>query len=248
MKIKINNFTYFFLISACLTGLFKDFLLLFFIIIIHELGHIFIIKYYHYEIKEVEILPFGGLTKIEKDLNSSLSKEIVISLAGILMQLLLFIFMSFLYFQKIISINTYYTFKKYNFSILIFNLLPIIPLDGSIFFKSIFEKFFSFYKSQILIIIISFLMVSLFTYVNYHFKLNNYLIIIFLIYKIYLYIKDLKYLKNKFLLERYLNEYNFSKIKIINKINNMQKERKHYFKYKNNLVTEKAVLKRYFRH
>ena len=91
-------------------------------------------------------------------------------------------------------------------------------------------------------------MVGLFTYFNYYFKLNNYLIIIFLIYKIFLYIKDLKYLKNKFLLERYLNEYNFSKIKIINKINNMQKERKHYFKYNNNLVTEKAVLKRYFHH
>ena len=244
--LKINNFTYFFIISAILTGLFKECLILLFIIIMHELGHVMMIKHYNYALKEIAILPFGGVSKINKDLNSSINEEIIISLAGIFMQLILFVIISFLTFHNYIDKDIYNIFKKYNFSILIFNLLPIIPLDGSIFIKSLLEKYFSFYLAQKIIIIISFIFLSIFIYFNYYFSLNNYLIAIFLFYKIYNYIKELKYLKNRFLLERYLHNYNFNNIKVINKINKMQKEKKHYFKVNNNLVNEKTVLKQYF--
>ena len=246
MKLKINYYTYFLLISAILCGVFKECLILFSIVLIHELGHIIMIKYFHYKIKEIEILPFGGITKIEKDLNSAINKEIIISISGIMMQLVLFIILSFLKNHNLINLNIYYLFLKYNFSILIFNLLPIIPLDGSIFIKSIFEKFFSFYYSQIMIIILSVLFLGIFFYLNYYFSLNNYLIGIFLLYKIYDYIINLKYLKNRFLLERYLHNYQYKDIKLIDKLNLMQKERKHFFKVNQRLIEEKEILKSYF--
>ena len=239
MKFKINAYTYFLLISAIICGVFKECIILFTIVLLHEIGHIIAIKFFDYEIKEVEILPFGGITKIAKDLNSSLNKEIVISI---------FFILFLLKQNNLINLNIYKLFLKYNLSILLFNLLPIIPLDGSIFLKSILEKFFSFYYTQIIMIIISSIMVILFGYVNYLFNLNNYLIAIFLVYKIYDYLINLKYLKNRFLLERYLNDYHFKKIKVISSLNSMQKEKKHLFSFNDKLVREKDILKRYFKY
>ena len=245
-KLKINPLTYFFLISICLTGLFKEGLILIFIITCHEIGHILAIKYFHYEIKEIDFLPFGGFIKIDKRLNSSISKEMIISLCGILMQLFLYIIFSFFYYHHYLSREVYQIFNKYNFSILIFNLLPIIPLDGSVFLKSVFEKFFSFWQSQILLIVVSFIFLVFFFSFNYYCGLNNYLIGFFLFYKISLYLKNLKYLENRFLLERYLYNYDYEQVKIVKGIRKMQKERKHYFKIKDKLIAEKDVLEAYF--
>ena len=248
MKVKINAYTYFLLISAIICGVFKECIILFTIVLLHEIGHIIAIKFFGYEIKEIEILPFGGITKIAKDLNSSLNKEIIISISGVLMQLIIFFILFLLKQNNLINLEIYKLFFKYNLSILLFNLLPIIPLDGSIFLKSILEKFFSFYYTQIIMIIISLIMVILFGYVNYLFNLNNYLIAVFLVYKIYDYFINLKYLKNRFLLERYLNDYHFKKIKVISSLNSMQKEKKHLFSFNDKLVREKDILKRYFKY
>ncbi len=245
-KIKINSFTYFFIISSCLTGMFKECLILMFIIFMHEIGHIIAIKYFNYEIKSIDFLPFGGLIKLEKNLNSAINADLIISICGILMQLVLYIVLSFFNYYSLISNDIYNIFCKYNFSILIFNLLPIIPLDGSVFIKSLLEKYFSFWKSQILIIILSSIFLLIFLYFNYYYELNNYLIAFFLLYKIIMYIKELKYLENRFLLERYLYSFKYPKVKIIKNIKNMQKERKHYFKIEDKLFREKDVLRAYF--
>lgn len=246
--IKINYLTYFFILSAILCGMFKECLILLLVIIIHELGHVIIIKYYKYKINCIELLPFGGITKIEKDINSSLNKEIMISIAGILMQLILFIATSFLYYHNFLSHDIYYLFKKYNLSILIFNLLPIIPLDGSIFIRSLLEKFLSFRLANIISVYLSLVILCLFIYLNYILQLNNYLIGIFLLYKIIVYIKEYKYLENRFLLERYLNNYNYSKIKRIKDIKDMSKEKIHYMTKNNKIIKEKEILCSYFRY
>ena len=153
-----------------------------------------------------------------------------------------------MYNNKLLDINTFLVFKKYNFSILLFNLLPIIPLDGSIFIKSMFEKIFSFRVSNYLIIFFSIVILGIFFYVNYILSLNNYLICFFLLYKIIIYIKEYKYLENRFLLERYLNNYNFKKIKKIKSITDISKEKLSYAYKENKIVNEKEILRRHFRY
>lgn len=69
----------------------------------------------------------------------------------------------------------------------------------------------------------------------------------FLIIEITLYLKRQDYLFNKFLLERYLNNYNFKKIKIINNKNNMYKDKRHMLKDKNKYILEKDYLKERFK-
>ena len=246
--LKINYLTYFFAISAILCGMFKDCLILFSIILVHELGHVITILYFKYKIDNIEIFPFGGITHINKDINSPINHELLISISGIIAQLILFIIVTMLHNQTLIDYNFYYLFKKYNFSIIIFNLLPIIPLDGSIFIKSLLEKVFSFKTSNYLNVFISIIVLIIFFYINYLFSFNNYLICFFLLYKIIIYIKEYKYLENRFLLERYINNYNFKKIKKIKTINDISKEKISYAYEANKIVKEKEILRRYFKY
>ena len=129
--IKINFLTIYFLLLLFLCGYLKIGIIIFSIVIIHELGHVFFIKMFKYEIIDITIYPFGGMTRIKKDINTPINKELFIAFGGILFQMILLGITMFLP----ISIITKTIFWKYNLSIMIFNMLPIIPLDGSIILK-----------------------------------------------------------------------------------------------------------------
>ena len=93
-KIKINYYTYLFILLCFLCGYMKNIFIIFSICLIHELGHTFFIKLFGYKIVSIELLPFGGYTKIDKMINTSINKDIIISLGGILFQFILSILTS----------------------------------------------------------------------------------------------------------------------------------------------------------
>lgn len=243
-KFKINSATYFLILTFLLTGLIKNIIIIYLIVVIHELGHIFIIKKLKYKIIKVEIYPMGGLTSIDKKINTKIIHEILISIFGILFQILLLIIMYILFKNSIIRESTYILFKSYNKTIMIFNLLPIIPLDGYIFLRSILEIIFPYKKTYYLSLIISIISIILFITYNEIFSLNNYLIISFLIYKIIISIKEFKYIYIRFLTERYLYDLPYQKLKYENKTNIdlLKKDTYHYFKEKDKIYSEKKVL------
>ena len=51
---------------------------------------------------------------------------------------------------------------------------------------------------------------------------------------------------NKFLLERYLSNYRFKKIKYITSIESMCRDKTHFF-LRDRIYTEKEILKKYFK-
>ena len=206
--IKVNFLTLYFLLLLFLCGFIKIGLIIFFIVIFHELGHVFFIKLFKYKIIDITIYPFGGIIKTDKDINTPPNKELFIASGGILAQIILFIIISFLP----INILTKELFYKYNISIMFFNILPIIPLDGSIIINSLLNKVFSYKLSYYLYIIISILFTIIYLLFNYWYSINNYLIVSLFIIKTYYAIKNYKYLKTRFLLERYLNKYDFKYI------------------------------------
>lgn len=241
--IKIDNFTLYLLLILFLTGYINIGLIIFFIVFIHEMGHVLIAKLFKYRILKVTIYPFGGITVLEKDLNTPTNIELLIALGGIIAQLIIIILIN------IIDINMYWKtlIIKYNFSIMIFNLIPIIPLDGSAILGSIINKMCSFKKTYFIQIIISILCIIIYMIVNYWLALNNYLIIILFIYKTYEKVKNYKYIHNRFLLERYLKNYNFKHLNT-NKgnLDDLKIDTKHYFKEGNNIVCEKEKLAELF--
>lgn len=241
--IKVDPLTIYFLFILVITGFLVNGIIIFIIVIIHELGHIIMIKHYGYQINSINIYPFGGITKIDKDLNTSTNKELLIASGGIIVQLLLqiiiYIFPVRLYIKTI--------FINYNLSILIFNLLPIIPLDGSIIVNSILNKYLPFKRSYLINIIISIIGIVLYITFNYWYSLNNYLIIGLFIYKIYEYIKNYPLIWNRFLLERYLHNYKYNRINTKKgDLNILKIDTYQYFIKNNRVISEKNLLRQIY--
>ena len=241
--IKVNFLTIYFLLLLFLCGYVRVGLIIFFIVLIHELGHVFFIKLFKYKIESITIYPFGGITKIYKDINTPIKKELLIASGGIILQLILFIII----YLIPISDFTKILFYKYNISIIIFNILPIIPLDGSIICTSILNKSFSFKTSYYLSIIISIIGVILYLLSNYWFSLNNYLIVALFIIKIYYAYKNYNYIFNKFLLERYLNKYEFKYLSTREgSLDILKLDTYQYFKENKKVVSEAQKLQEKF--
>ena len=132
MKITFKiHFLFFISAFICaITGLFKDFIMITSLILFHELGHIFFAILFRWKIEKVIIFPFGGLTVFNQKINSSLKEEFFIAIAGPIFQILFFILIND---QNIL-------FKHYHTLILLFNLLPVYPLDGSKILNIIYKS------------------------------------------------------------------------------------------------------------
>lgn len=240
-KLKINNYTYLFLIICALCGYIKNITIIFIICLIHEFGHVFFIKLFKYKVVSIELFPFGGFTSIDKKINTNINKDILIAFGGILAQLFL-LFIVYL-FKSHFNIITYNLIINYSIVLIFFNLIPIIPLDGNNIMHLCLEKFFSYHLSYYLNFIISIISLTIFLIINYLYKIDNYFIISFLFYKTVMYIKNYKYIRKRFLLERYLYDLEYSKIDNHTKnIKSLRKEVLHYFKENNKYISEKEKL------
>lgn len=157
------------------------------------------------------------------------------------------IFLLLVLFIKNLSICD--LFIKYNFSILLFNLIPIYPLDGGRILNLFLNTRFSFLKSFHFSIFFScfFLFILIGLSIHFHLLLNFISILCFLSFLIYKEYRNRKYYFNKFKLERFLNQYSFSKTKKIEKEKQMMRDKKHIFLYRNHYITEKEYLKKVFK-
>ena len=243
------HYTYIILaISFIIIGYFSNILVFTSIIIIHELGHYLIAKIVKLNPQEITIYPFGGITKMVHPINSPIIKELIVSISGIIFQLLYFLITYIFYNKGIIREYIFNEFITYNKSILLFNILPIHPLDGSVFLCLLLQKIFPYKTTLKLNIILSILTSIYLLMINYYkFNYTTILIISVIMTNIVKYYKSINYNFNKFLLERYLYKLHFKKTKNISKITKMYKEKYHIIKEKNNYLTEKQLLNRRFK-
>ncbi len=154
IKITINPFFWIIIIGALITGQFIEIITLFTVVIIHELGHVFVAKSYGWSIKEIQLLPFGGMAHMKQE-NDSIWEEFIVAISGPLQNFFM-IFIA-LGFVKINLWSEEWTtfFINANIIIGLFNLLPISPLDGNKMFKCILCLFFSYKKTLTYSIFIS---------------------------------------------------------------------------------------------
>ncbi len=110
----------------------------FFCALLHEVGHILVMKKCGINIYEIKILPFGIDIKKQQSI-TSYKTDIIIGLAGVTVNLLL-IFLSILLPKS----NLTQTFILSNLILIFINILPIKTLDGG----QILEKVIA-YKSDI---------------------------------------------------------------------------------------------------
>src|SRR5690554_6158762 len=115
---------------------------------IHETGHVLMALYYGWNIDKIIVLPFGGLTVFKEHLNKPLFEEFMILIMGPLLQCFFYFLANFL--------SPNYILTNYHYALLIFNLFPIIPLDGSKLINIIISKVLPFKPSHLIGIYISF--------------------------------------------------------------------------------------------
>lgn len=214
---------------SMLTGYFRLFITITLLILFHELGHILMMIYFDIDIKKIIILPFGAVTIVDDVVNRKLIDTFLIAVMG-----------------PIFQIIYYYLFKNpyldmIHYPLLLFNLLPIIPLDGSKILNVFLNRFFSFYHSELINIYISFITIILITILKFH--LIIILILSFLIKETIIRYKNRHYLLNRFLYERQFIKFNFKKRKIVNDKYDMKIGYKHLFYIKGKYYTEKEYIK-----
>ena len=208
------------------------------LIIFHEFGHFIVAKLFKYKIDKIYIYPLGGIIKFNDYINRKSYQELLVTLAGPLFQIILSLFLV-KYDKDIVDFSNI---------LLLFNLLPIVPLDGSKILSCFLYLIIPYKKSLTISIYISFL----FIFLSSFYLFNNYysfiiiLSLLLLLLKIFDEKKLIKYSFDKFLLERYLYYFRFRKTKVIKNIKDMYKYRNNIFIINNKLFSEKEILVKYF--
>lgn len=200
------------------------------------MGHYFASKIFKVEVDKIYIYPLGGITKLNIDLNINPIKEFVIIIFGPIFQNIAYLILINFFDREIVL--------TYHLSILLFNLLPIYPLDGGKIVNLLIGKFIPYKKSLKFSIYISYIFIISLFIKSKNIKLN---IIITITLLVILTIKEhqkIGYKYNKFILERYLNNYKFKNCKIINSENDLYRNNRHLIKIKDKYYLEKEYFEK----
>lgn len=179
-------------------------------------------KIFRVEVDKIYIYPLGGITKLNMELNINPIKELIILLAGPLFQNIAYLILIILFDKNLVL--------TYHLGILLFNLLPIYPLDGGKLINLLFEKFIPYKKSLEYSIIVSYLFILVIFIKSNSLKLNILITIVVLLLLVRIEHKKINYKYHKFKLERYLNKYNFKHSKLITNENDLYRNNRHLLK------------------
>ncbi len=133
------------MLLSVITGQFLELLTLFTIVFIHELGHVCAALLCGVGVKSVQLLPFGGVAVMEDHGRLNATREIGIAAAGPLQNLVL-ILMAYGLQQTGYGNSGFLTyFIQANAIIAMFNLLPVLPLDGGKIFQATLSLLLPYY-------------------------------------------------------------------------------------------------------
>jgi len=117
-------------------GLLAQALIVFGVVFLHELGHVVVAVGYGIKISEIELLPFGGVARIDGNLELNPTIETYVALAGPLTNGFLTLTGYFLHKFGIGNQQWLPFFIQCNITLGVFNLIPAFPLDGGRIFRA----------------------------------------------------------------------------------------------------------------
>lgn len=244
MRLKIHYSLIIILIALFFTPYLKIYLFLYLFLILHELGHLYFLKKFKFQVESITLYPFGGFILYDNLKNTCLKEELLINSSGIIINIIIYII-----FKKL-TIDSYLLY--FCKIMILFNLLPIYPLDGFRIYQNILSYVFSYKFVLKITSIIS--MISLGIFIIYFIMNFNFQMIlmgiIFLFDNIkYYQAKSMNY--NAFLLNKYLFPKNLKKHYLSDNIPLDE----YFFKGKNNdyysdikYLNEQKILHKRFHH
>lgn len=218
-KIKIHPTTWVVTGISVITAHFQELLMLFIVILVHEMGHACAAAYYKWRIKSITILPFGGMLETEEYGNRNLKEDFTVIVFGPLQHLWLFLVAYIAFSSGVIDQNVFTTFVYVNSTVCLFNLLPVWPLDGGKLLFLLLSLRVSFLNSHRLVLQCSIgvgIILFLLSLIMGGFSLNIVIIFAFILFSIAMEWKQKHYVFMRFLLERhYGKNKDFLKLKPI---------------------------------
>ncbi len=205
-----------------------------FLVLFHEFGHVFTGWLFHWKITKVKILPFGGISFFEHPLNVPLKQEGMVAISGLIFQNIGYLLLP----EKDLIFQIH-------IGLCIFNFLPMIPLDGSKILAVFFQLFFSFKKSYYFLFFVS---IFLFLWFLFFSSFSLFFLCTFslLLFESFRFFKKIPYYFHRFLLERYLYDFSFSKLKTIKNVSQMKRGYEHLLLISGKKIREKVFLEKIF--
>lgn len=118
-------------------GVIGQALVIFSVVFLHELGHVVVALGYGLTVREVELLPFGGVAKVEGDLELNPATEILVAVAGPITNIFLALLGYSIDSLGMGDQQWLPFFINCNLTLACFNLMPAIPLDGGRIFRAV---------------------------------------------------------------------------------------------------------------
>lgn len=145
-EIKANWLFVAVMLVAALSGYLSVYLLAFALVLLHEGCHALAARAFGFMAREIELLPFGGVARIEGLFELNPTAEVVIAAAGPACNLLLI--------MGALTLGTFLPlppsklsfFVDANLGIAALNLLPALPLDGGRMLRGVLSKHFDVVK------------------------------------------------------------------------------------------------------
>lgn len=204
-----------FIIISFLTGTFTELVIILFIVLIHELGHYMVAHAFKWRIKHIMLWVFGGVMHTDEHGNKSIFEETCVTIAGPLQHIFIYVVAYILSVGNFVPEHISELLYFYNTVILLFNLLPIWPLDGGKLLFLVLCILFPYrhaYHMTIISSIIACLTLIILQLFLLPFTLSAFLITLFILLENWNEWKHRFYVFIRFLLKRYEGDADIRKI------------------------------------
>lgn len=137
------------MLASVITGYFVELLTLFVIVLVHELGHVIMAKGFGWNVREIKLLPFGGVAEVEDGSGLPAKEEALVAIAGPLQNVWMAGLAYLLGYLGLWSHDWANYVCEANMMIGLFNLLPILPLDGGKLIQAAFSRTLTFHSTLV---------------------------------------------------------------------------------------------------
>lgn len=130
VEIHLNNMFLALLGLFFVAGVLGKGLIAFTVVLLHEFAHVAVARHLGVHVSDVELLPFGGVSRMGGEVVTNPSREVLVAAAGPAANLFLFGIGTTLQHYGIWHDELGTFFLQCNLMVAAFNLLPALPLDG----------------------------------------------------------------------------------------------------------------------
>ncbi|MDQ0878011.1 stage IV sporulation protein FB [Paenibacillus sp. V4I3] len=196
------------MIGSAITGYFLEAVTLFGIVLVHEFGHLAAANGFGWRVREVQFLPFGGVLIVDELGTAPTREELIVSLAGPLQHVWMILVALLMKWVDVGASSWWDYFIEANLMIGLFNLIPVMPLDGGKVMQSLLGYLLSYHNTILytawisMILSLAIIVIAIIQLISGHLPLNILVIGIFLLVSNWFAYRQLPYHFFRFLIGR----------------------------------------------